>query len=198
MLKRGFDVVAAALGLVLLTPLLLGIALWIKLDSPGPVFFRQVRVGRYGKPFRIFKFRTMRPASEAAGKLTVGEDARITRSGRLLRRYKLDELPQLLDVLRGTMSLVGPRPEVPEYVTYYPADVKEVVLSVRPGLTDYAALEMLDENTILARYSDPHQAYVDVVLPQKLAWYQEYVARQSLKEDIRIILRTLYRLADSR
>ncbi|RLK48367.1 lipopolysaccharide/colanic/teichoic acid biosynthesis glycosyltransferase [Alkalispirillum mobile] len=198
MLKRGFDVVAAALGLLLLMPLLLGIALWIKLDSPGPVFFRQVRVGRHGKPFRIFKFRTMRPASEAAGKLTVGEDARITHSGRLLRRYKLDELPQLLDVLRGTMSLVGPRPEVPEYVAYYQADVKEVVLSVRPGLTDYAALEMLDENTILARYSDPHQAYVDVVLPQKLAWYQEYVARQSLKEDIRIILRTLYRLASSR
>ncbi|AHK80442.1 exopolysaccharide biosynthesis protein [Ectothiorhodospira haloalkaliphila] len=198
MLKRFFDIAAATLGLVLLMPLLLGIAVWIKLDSRGPVFFRQVRVGQHGKPFRIIKFRTMRTDSEAAGKLTLAEDSRITRSGRFLRHYKLDELPQLMDVLRGTMSLVGPRPEVPEYVAHYPADVREKVLSLRPGLTDYAALEMLDESRLLAQYEDPHRAYLDVVLPRKLAQYQQYADKQSFGEDTRIILRTILCLARRR
>ncbi|MBK1733883.1 hypothetical protein CKO15_01025 [Halorhodospira abdelmalekii] len=193
-LKRLFDLVTASIGLCLLAPLLIGIALWIKLDSPGPVFFRQLRIGQYGRPFHIFKFRTMRTGSEAVGRLTIGEDRRITRAGHLLRRYKLDELPQLIDVVRGRMSLVGPRPEVPEYVAHYPAALHDLVLSVRPGITDYASLEMLDESKILARHEDPHRAYIEEILPHKLNRYAEYVRRQSVREDIRIIGRTLYRI----
>lgn len=194
MLKRLFDVVLSALGLLVLSPVLVGIALWVKLDSPGPVFFRQVRVGRFGVPFRLFKFRTMRVDSEQDGKLTVGADPRITRSGHFLRRYKLDELPQLLDVLRGTMSLVGPRPEVPEYVAHYPPGVRERVLSVRPGITDEASIEMVDENALLADYADPAQAYIDVILPKKLDYYLDYVTKPSMIRDIGIIFRTLRKI----
>lgn len=194
MIKRLFDLVLSALGLLLLAPVLLAIALWIKLDSPGPVFFRQVRVGRHGVPFRIFKFRTMRLDSERDGKLTVGADHRITRSGHFLRRYKLDELPQLIDVLRGTMSLVGPRPEVPEYVAHYPPGVRERVLSVRPGITDEASIEMVDENAVLAQYADPVKAYLDVILPQKLDRYLDYVANPSMIRDISIIIRTFRKI----
>ena len=172
MLKRTLDFTAAALGLLLLSPLLLGVALLIRIDSRGPVFFRQVRVGRYGQPFRIFKFRTMSHAPASAGtsgpQLTVAGDARITRVGALLRRTKIDELPQLIDVLRGTMSLVGPRPEVPHYVQHYPPESRERVLSVRPGITDFASLRYRNENALLARASDPEREYVDVILPSKL------------------------------
>ena len=194
MSKRLFDLIASASGLILLTPVFLVIALWIKLDSPGPVFFRQVRVGRFGKPFRIFKFRTMRTDSERAGRLTVGQNSRITRPGHFLRRYKLDELPQLIDVLRGTMSLVGPRPEVPEFVEHYPPDIKDQVLSVRPGITDEASIAMVDENALLARYDDPRQAYIDVVLPQKLAWYLDYVTNPSMIRDVRILFKTVHKI----
>ena len=155
MFKRLIDLVSAALGLLLLAPLLLLLALAIKLDSPGPVFFRQERVGRFGRLFRIFKFRTMtvsRPTGDI--ELTVAGDARITRVGAVLRRTKLDELAQLIDVLRGTMSLVGPRPEVPRYVAHYPAAWRERLLSVRPGITDFASVHYQDENTLLARASD--------------------------------------------
>ena len=189
---------ASLTGLLVLAPVLVAIAVWIKFDSPGPVFFRQVRVGRGGQPFRIFKFRTMRIDSEKDGKLTVGDDARITRSGRFLRRHKLDELPQLVDVLRGTMSLVGPRPEVPEYVACYPDEMRDLVLSVRPGITDNAALEMFDENAVLSQYEDPHQGYVDVVLPQKLALYRDYVLNQSMRGDVCIIWRTIRRVMERR
>lgn len=185
-----FDIVLATLGLLLLAPLLLLVAAAIKLDSPGPVLFRQVRVGRHGRPFRIRKFRTMQHRN-AGSQITVGEDARITRVGRALRRAKLDELPQLIDVLAGTMSLVGPRPEVPRYVALYPPAVRDKVLSVRPGMTDIASIEFRDESALLARAADPEHEYVHVVMPRKLALAQEYVDRASLATDARLILRTL-------
>jgi len=192
--KRLFDLVASFLGLLVLAPVLLGIAIWVKLDSPGPVFFRQVRVGRHGVPFRIFKFRTMGVDAEREGKLTVGADRRVTRSGRFLRRYKLDELPQLFDVLRGTMSLVGPRPEVPEYVNRYPTEIRQLVLSVKPGLTDHASLALLDESEMLAQYEDPEEAYVRVLLPKKLAMYCDYVRTRSFSADLAIVWKTLLRI----
>ena len=194
MSKRIFDVLASSVALLLLFPLLIAIAVWVRLDSSGPVFFRQVRVGRYGKSFRIFKFRTMRTNAEKEGKLTIGSDHRITRSGHFLRRYKLDELPQLIDVLRGTMSLVGPRPEVPDYVECYPAELREKVLSVRPGITDYASIEMADENSVLSEYDDPQKAYIEIILPAKLKLYSDYVDSQSLVEDVKILFLTVKRI----
>jgi lipopolysaccharide/colanic/teichoic acid biosynthesis glycosyltransferase len=194
--KRLFDLLAAGAGALVLAPLLLGIALWIKLDSPGPVLFRQVRVGRHGVPFDIYKFRTMRhrPDHErrvAGPQLTVGRDPRVTRAGRFLRHYKLDELPQLFNVLEGTMSLVGPRPEVPRYVECYPPAVRNTVLSVAPGITDLAAILYRDESAILGQARDPEQAYVDTILPVKLEYYQRYVRERSFWLDLRIIFRTL-------
>jgi lipopolysaccharide/colanic/teichoic acid biosynthesis glycosyltransferase len=192
MAKRLFDIVCAAIGLLLLSPLLLVVAAWIKLDSPGPVMFRQERVGRFGRSFRIHKFRTMRVDAPRLGpQITVGEDARITRSGRWLRATKVDELPQLWDVLRGAMSLVGPRPEVPRYVAMYPAELREVVLSVRPGITDPASLSFRNESELLARAADPEREYVEVVMPMKLRLAAEYVRNASLGGDIRLILATL-------
>ena len=189
-LKRLFDVAASAAGLLLLAPLLLAIALWIRLDSPGPVFFRQERVGLRGQPFRIFKFRSMR-ADNAGPQITVGADERITRSGRFIRAYKLDELPQLLNVLLGDMSIVGPRPEVPRYVALYPADVRDEVLSVRPGMTDWASVQYRSESTLLAQSSNPEQTYVDTILPAKLALCRQYVRERSFWLDLRIIGMTL-------
>ena len=194
MLKRLFDIFFAATGLLVLLPLLIIIAMWIKLDSPGPVFFRQQRVGRFGKIFRIHKFRTMRVDAETSGRLTVGKDTRITRSGHFLRKSKIDELPQLFDVLAGTMSLVGPRPEVQEFIDCYPEDVRQEVLSVRPGITDRASIEMVDENEILANYPDPRQAYIEHILPIKQRYYLEYVRRHGVVTDIRIICDTLLKI----
>lgn len=192
MFKRAFDVLVAGLGLVLLSPLLLVLAVWIKLDSPGPVFFRQERVGRLGRPFRIHKFRTMVHDAPARGlQITVGQDRRITRAGAFLRSSKLDELPQLIDVLQGTMSLVGPRPEVPRYVRHYPPAVREKVLSVRPGITDIASIEYRRESELLARASDPERAYVEEVLPHKLRYAEQYVDSASLWLDVRLMWRTL-------
>lgn len=192
MAKRLFDILASALGLVLLAPLLAAVALWIRLDSPGPVLFRQVRVGRHGRPFRIHKFRTMRDERVGSGQaITVGADPRITRAGAVLRRAKLDELPQLIDVLRGDMSIVGPRPEVPRYVETYPADLREKVLSVRPGITDPASIRFRDENEVLARAADPEREYIDVVLPQKLRLSVQYAEEATLASDLRLIGRTL-------
>jgi len=188
--KRAFDIASAVLGLALLAPLFLVVAAWIKLDSPGPVFFRQERIGRGGTPFRIHKFRTMRV--EAAGPaLTVGADPRITRAGAFLRRTKIDELPQLLDVLRGDMSVVGPRPEVARYVAAYPPALREKVLSVRPGITDPASLQFRDESTLLARAADPEREYREVVLPAKLRLAADYVDTASLGGDLRLIAATL-------
>jgi lipopolysaccharide/colanic/teichoic acid biosynthesis glycosyltransferase len=190
MAKRLFDIVLSAAGLVALSPLLLAIAAWIRLDSRGPVFFRQERIGRHGVPFRIHKFRTMVHGGQGA-LITVGADRRITRAGAVLRRAKLDELPQLIDVLQGTMSLVGPRPEVPRYVALYPDAMRDKVLSVRPGITDVASLEYRDEGERLARAADPEHEYVHVVMPAKLQLAAHYVDHASLAFDLRLILRTL-------
>jgi lipopolysaccharide/colanic/teichoic acid biosynthesis glycosyltransferase len=190
MAKRAFDLLLSALGLLLLAPVLLLIALWVKLDSPGPVFFRQERVGRFGRPFFIHKFRTMR-VDNAGLQITVGVDPRITRAGRVLRAAKLDELPQLWDVLRGQMSLVGPRPEVPRYVALYPPQLREIVLSVRPGITDPASLSFRNESELLAAAADPEREYVEVVMPTKLRLAAAYVRRATLRTDLRVILATL-------
>lgn len=190
MSKRLFDIGAAAVGLLLLLPLLLAVAAWIKLDSRGPVLFRQQRVGRRGVHFTILKFRTMN--TQARGPLlTVADDRRVTRAGRLLRRAKLDELPQLFNVLAGTMSLVGPRPEVPRYVACYPPATRALVLSVAPGITDWAAIHFRDENALLARAADPERAYIDTILPVKLAYYERYVRERTMASDLHILLRTL-------
>ncbi|KQW42101.1 MULTISPECIES: sugar transferase [unclassified Roseateles] len=192
MSKRLFDIAASAVGLLLLAPLLLLAAAWIKLDSPGPVLFRQTRVGRFGVPFTIHKFRTMR--AEPGSAITVGADPRITRAGQWLRDTKLDELPQLWDVLRGTMSLVGPRPELPRYVELYPADLRERVLSVRPGITDPASLAFRHEADLLAKAADPEREYREVVLPAKLGISADYAVRANLATDLRLIVATLARV----
>lgn len=192
MSKRLFDLLLSSIGLLLLAPLLLLIALAVKLDSRGPVFFRQERVGRFGRPFFIHKFRTMRHEPTGGGlQITVGSDARITRSGRFLRASKLDELAQLIDVWLGTMSLVGPRPEVPRYVAHYPPALRDKVLSVRPGITDIASIEYRDESRVLAQATDPEQAYIHEVLPHKLALSASYVDQASVWMDVRLILRTI-------
>ncbi len=192
MAKRLFDLLLSSIGLLLLAPVLLLIAVLVKLDSPGPVMFRQERVGRFGQPFRIHKFRTMRHEPAGQGlQITVGADRRITRVGGFLRASKLDELPQLLDVWLGDMSLVGPRPEVPRYVAHYPAELRDKVLSVRPGITDIASIEYRDESAVLARAADPERAYIDEVLPHKLALAARYVERSSLWLDVWLIWRTV-------
>jgi lipopolysaccharide/colanic/teichoic acid biosynthesis glycosyltransferase len=192
MAKRVFDLLGAAVALVLLAPLLAAIALWIKLDSPGPVLFRQQRVGRHGRPFAIRKFRTMVADAPRRGpQLTIGDDPRITRAGAFLRRAKLDELPQLIDVLAGHMSLVGPRPEVPSYVAQYPADLRDKVLAVRPGITDPVSLEFADESELLARAADPEREYVEVLLPKKLRAAAAYAEHANLATDLRVIGGTL-------
>ncbi len=191
--KRIFDLCCVLPGLILFSPLLLLIAVWIKLDSRGPVFFLQKRIGQFGKPFKIIKFRTMHPV-QGGPSLTVGRDVRITRCGYFLRRYKLDELPQLINVLKGDMSLVGPRPEVPEYVALYPDGIKEYVLSVPVGITDYASIEFRDESEMLADSQQPEIDYVEKILPLKLAYHQQYVKEQSLYLDIALIFRTLKRV----
>ncbi|MEM6190608.1 sugar transferase [Shewanella scandinavica] len=194
MFKRLFDFLASFVGLIFFIPLFLVIGIWIKLDSKGPIFFRQVRVGLNGKNFRIHKFRTMRIDSEVVSRLTIGNDSRITSSGHFLRKSKIDELPQLIDVLCGHMSLVGPRPEVPEFIDFYPENIKNEVLSVRPGITDLASIEMMDENLILCQYDDPKKAYVDIILPIKQKYYVAYSNNHSVFGDIKIIMLTLYKI----
>ena len=192
MAKRLFDLLAASFALLLLAPWMVLIAFAIKLDSMGPVFFRQERVGRGGVPFRIHKFRTMRADAGGEGRqLTVGADPRITRVGAFLRRSKLDELPQLIDVLAGSMSLVGPRPEVPRYVAHYPPALRAKLLSVRPGITDPTSIEYRDEGALLARAADPEREYVEVVLPAKLRGAERYVDERSFAGDLRVIARTV-------
>lgn len=192
MAKRLFDLLGAALALLLLAPLLAVVALAVRLDSPGPVFFRQERVGRHGVPFRIHKFRTMRADAQRLGpQVTVGRDERITRVGHWLRHYRIDELPQFIDVLQGTMSLVGPRPEVPRFVAHYPAELKARVLAVRPGITDPASLAHIDEAALLAGSAEPERDYVERILPQKLALQAEYASRATLASDLGVLLRTL-------
>jgi lipopolysaccharide/colanic/teichoic acid biosynthesis glycosyltransferase len=194
-IKRIIDVVVAFGGLIFLSPLLILIAVAISITSPGPAIFRQLRIGKGGRPFLVLKFRSMSADAAATGPpLTIGDDKRVTQIGRFLRRTKLDELPQLVNVLRGDMSLVGPRPEVPKYVESYPPDVRDRVLSVRPGMTDEASLELIDEATILASAIDPEWTYVHELLPRKLEIYQRYVLVGSLRTDVRILTKTLLRV----
>lgn len=189
-MKRLFDILASGLGLLCLSPLFAILAIWIKADSRGPVFYRQVRVGRGNRDFRIFKFRSMRPDSDKGRLITVGgHDPRVTRSGYYIRKYKLDELPQLINVFIGDMSLVGPRPEVRRYVDMYSPEQMRV-LDVRPGITSLASIRYRNENEILAASDDPDRTYVEKVMPDKLAIDLEYVADASLINDIRLIFST--------
>lgn len=198
MAKRTFDILFAACLLLLLFPVLLCFALLVALTSTGGAFFRQERVGKDGRPFRLLKFRTMRPGSEAGGQLTIGgRDPRITGVGRWLRKTKMDELPQLWNVLVGDMSLVGPRPEVPKYVALY-APAQRAVLSVRPGITGLASIRYIDENELLARSTDPERAYIEEVMPAKLALELQYVREHNMWQDLRILRDTVGKLLGSR
>jgi len=192
MFKRVFDFISALIGAFLLSPFLLLISLWIKFDSVGPILFIQKRVGLNGKTIKVYKFRTMVTDAESKGlKITVGKDPRITSSGHFLRRYKLDELAQLFNVLDGTMSLVGPRPEVQEYIDMYPESIRKKVLSVRPGITDFASIEFKDENQLLDNSLDPHKTYIEEILPVKQKYYLKYIKEQSFMVDIKLILKTI-------
>lgn len=187
--KRAFDIAASLAGLIVLSPVLAAISIAILIDSGRPVLFSQDRVGLRGRLFRIHKFRTMRPV--AGPKITAGGDPRITRVGAVLRRTKLDELPQLWDVLRGAMSFVGPRPEVPGMFAHYPAEARERITAVRPGITDLATLEFRDEEAVLAGAADPEKTYLEEVVPKKIALYLDYLDRRSFGLDLAIIGRTI-------
>lgn len=189
-MKRLFDIIASGLGLLILSPLFLVVAVWVKLDSPGPVFYKQIRVGRNNKDFFLYKFRSMRAGSDKKGLITVGgHDPRVTRSGYYIRKYKLDEFPQLINVFKGEMSLVGPRPEVRKYVDLYTPEQMHV-LDVRPGITDLASIRYRNENELLEQASDPEQYYRDVVMQDKLRINLEYVRNHSFLGDIRLIFNT--------
>ena len=189
-MKRIFDIVASGIGLILLSPLFIILTICIKCDSIGPVFYKQVRVGRNNMDFQLFKFRSMRVGSDKKGLITVGgHDPRITRSGYYIRKYKLDEFPQLINVFKGDMSLVGPRPEVRKYVDMYTEEQMHV-LDVRPGITDLASIRYRNENELLERVNDPDKYYVEVIMPDKLRINLEYVARHSFTFDIRLIFQT--------
>ena len=194
MLKRVFDFISAFVGLLFLSPLLLVVALWIKFDSMGPIFFRQERIGLHGTPFRIHKFRSMSVNTEQPSRLTIRNDARITRAGHFIRTYKIDELPQLIDVLIGSMSLVGPRPEVAEFMDRYDPITREKILSVRPGITDWASIQMIDENEILGQYDNPKQAYIDIIMPMKSEYYISYAESHTFHEDLKIIFATIFKI----
>ena len=192
MAKRLFDLVLAVLALTLLAPLLVAAVLWVRFDSAGPAVFRQERVGRHGKVFRIHKLRTMRVDAASHGPaVTTEADPRVTAAGRWLRHYRIDELPQLFDVIVGHMSLVGPRPEVPHFVALYPPQLREQVLSVRPGLTDPASLEFVDEATALTSAVDAEQTYINDILPRKLRCQAEYAQRASLISDLGVLVRSV-------
>jgi lipopolysaccharide/colanic/teichoic acid biosynthesis glycosyltransferase len=197
--KRALDVAVSAAGVAALSPLLVTTAALIKLDSPGPVFYRGLRLGRGGQPFHMLKFRTMVVDAERRGGLATPEgDPRVTRVGSVLRKYKLDELPQLINVLKGDMSLVGPRPEAPLYFDYYPPGDKEIILSVRPGITDYGSLHYHDEGKLLTGADDPVIAYIERVMHDKIKLQKQYIAERSLLVDCKIILATIGRIISTR
>ena len=193
MLKRIFDIISSLFGLILLLPFMIIIAILIKLDSKGPIFFKQVRVTKNGREFKIFKYRTMRVGSDKYSQITVGKDSRITKVGDFLRKYKLDEIPQLINVLIGDMSLVGPRPEVPKYVALYTEEQREI-LKVRAGITDYASIEFSNENDILANEADPEKAYIEKIMPRKIELNKKYLSEISIMTDIKIILLTIKKI----
>lgn len=187
---RFLDIIASICGLIILSPLFIILGIWIKLDSKGPIFYKQIRVGQYGKDFALYKFRSMRVGADKKGLITVGgKDNRITKVGYFIRKYKLDEFPQLLNVLKGDMSLVGPRPEVRKYVDLY-TDEQKKVLSVRPGITDYASIEYVDENEILGNTEDPDKTYIEVIMPDKIKYNMKYINNRSVIEYIKVIFLT--------
>ncbi len=191
-MKRTFDIIASGLGLIVLSPLFLILAIWIKLDSKGPVFYRQVRVGYKNKDFRIFKFRSMRVGADKGSLVTIGErDPRVTRLGYWIRKFKLDELPQLINVFIGDMSLVGPRPEVRHYVDFWTPE-QMCILAVRPGITDPASIRFRNENELMEQAGDPEKYYVEVIMPEKIKLYTEYVNNHSFWGDIGLLFRTLW------
>lgn len=194
MLKRGFDIVASLIGIIGLSPIFLAIGLLIAVTDGFPVIFTQARTGKNQKPFRIFKFRTMSASTKDALQVTAGNDPRITRLGVVLRRTKLDELPQLFNVLKGDMSLVGPRPEVPKYVALWSDGQRSKILSVRPGITDRTQLKFIDEEKILAASQDPECTYINEIMPKRLAMCEDYIKTRSFVDDIVILLATIQKL----
>ena len=197
-MKRLFDVVASGLGLIVLSPLFFILAIWIKLDSKGPVFYRQVRVGRNNKDFRIFKFRSMRVGADKGSLVTIGgHDPRVTKSGYFIRKFKFDELPQLINVFLGDMSLVGPRPEVRHYVDYWTPEQMHV-LDVRPGITDPASIKFRNENELMEKAEDPEKYYIEVIMQEKIKLHMEYVEKHSFLYDIGLIFKTFWVIVKER
>ena len=197
-MKRIFDVIASGLGLIVLSPLFLILAIWIKLDSKGPVFYRQVRVGYKNKDFRIFKFRSMRVGADKGSLVTIGgHDPRVTRSGYFIRKFKFDELPQLINVFLGDMSLVGPRPEVRHYVDYWTPEQMHV-LDVRPGITDPASIKFRNENELMEKAEDPEKYYIEVIMQEKIRLYLEYVEKHSFFYDLGLIFKTFWVIVKER
>ena len=197
-MKRLFDIVASGIGLVLLSPLFLVLAIWIKMDSKGPVFYRQVRVGKNNKNFRILKFRSMHVGADKGSLVTIGgRDSRITRSGYYIRKYKFDEIPQLINVFIGDMSLVGPRPEVRYYVNYWTSEQRHV-LDVRPGITDPASIKFRNENELMEKAEAPEDYYINVIMQEKIKLYLEYVENASFWYDIKLIFMTFKEILTER
>ncbi len=197
-MKRAFDIIASGLGLIVLSPLFLVLAIWIKLDSKGPVFYRQVRVGYKNKDFRIFKFRSMRVGADKGSLVTIGgHDPRVTRSGYFIRKFKFDELPQLINVFLGDMSLVGPRPEVRHYVDYWTPEQMHV-LDVRPGITDPASIKFRNENELMEQAEDPEKYYIEVIMQEKIKLYLEYVEKHNFFYDLGLIFKTFWVIVKER
>lgn len=197
-MKRIFDIVASGLGLIVLSPLFLVLAIWIKCDSKGPVFYRQVRVGRRNKDFRIFKFRSMRVGADKGSLVTIGgHDPRVTKSGYFIRKFKFDELPQLINVFVGNMSLVGPRPEVRHYVDYWTPEQMHV-LDVRPGITDPASIKFRNENELMEKAEDPEKYYIEVIMQEKIRLYLEYVEKHNFLYDLGLIFKTFWVIVKER
>ena len=192
-MKRTFDILLSIIILLIFLPIGLIMALWILFESKGGVFYRQERIGKFGNPFLILKFRSMLKDADKSGKLTIGRDPRITHSGHFLRKFKLDEFPQFINVLIGEMSIVGPRPEVKEFVDLYTEDQRQV-LNVRPGITDYASVEYFNENEMLGKSEDPHKTYIEVIMPAKIELNKKYLANPSIGNDLSIMWRTFKRI----
>lgn len=191
-MKRLFDITASFFGILILSPLFIFISLWVGLSSKGGVFYKQIRVGRNNKDFKLYKFRSMRVNSDKQGLLTVGsKDSRITKAGYFIRKYKIDELPQLFNVLKGDMSFVGPRPEVRRYVDLY-SEEQMKVLSVRPGITDHASIKYRNENDILSSASNPEEYYIQHIMPDKLKINIDYINKRTFVKDIKIIFQTIF------
>jgi lipopolysaccharide/colanic/teichoic acid biosynthesis glycosyltransferase len=192
-MKRTFDILLSIIILLIFLPVGIIMAIWILFESKGGVFYQQERIGKFGKPFLILKFRSMRKDADKLGKLTVGRDPRITQSGHFLRKFKLDEFPQFINVLKGEMSIVGPRPEVKEFVDLYTEDQRQI-LQVKPGITDYASVEYFNENEILGKSEDPHKTYIEVIMPAKIELNKKYLANPTLGNDLSIMWRTFKRI----